>query len=153
MSHPPNSELVMRAWLHDVVGLAAASVGGTLPGDPAAWAADGFVQIAVVGGTPSMYLPVAKPVMSVDCWTNNPSSGKPPWGKAFSLAETIRPFCYGGINDPAPTQRIVDMPVAGFQRAVVFAAYWTGEPRRRPADDARFARVGGDFQIHWAARP
>lgn len=153
MSLLPNSELVARAWLRVVAGFSASAVGATLPGDPATWATNGFIQVVVVGGATSMDLPMARPVLSVDCWTNNPSSGKPPWGKANQLAEIIRSSCYGGIDDPNPTQRVVDMPVSGYQRAAVFSAYWVSEPRRRPADDARFARMGGDLQLHWVARP
>lgn len=148
----PNSELVTVAWLKSLDGIPTNGVGTTLPA-ASAWAADGFVQVSVAGGAPDRDLPVARPVMSVDCWANNPNSARPPWGKAAQLAEVIRAACYRMQNDPDPTQQILTMHVAGYQRAVLYSAYWVSEPRRRPADEARFARIGGDLQIHWAVVP
>ncbi|MGH8571199.1 MAG: hypothetical protein ACREX8_01310 [Gammaproteobacteria bacterium] len=144
MTHLPSAELLMVAWLKGLPGVPPDGVATTLPGDPATWAALGFVQVTTVGGSPAVHTPLRNPVVAVDCWANNPNSQKPPWGKASALAETIVSACYGDT-----AQRVVTMP-AGYSNARLMAVYPLSEPRRVPADEAGFARLSVDLSVSWA---
>ncbi|MFE8961744.1 hypothetical protein [Streptomyces iakyrus] len=140
-----NTELVAVAWLSSAVGVEAGQVATTLPSDPAAWETNGFVQVCpVVGGSPQMYYALREPVVQVDCYAVNPSSGKPPWGKAASLFELLVAATY----DTALMQRTLTLP-AGYPQARVMTAHFTSEPRRIPGDDASYARYVADLALHW----
>lgn len=149
MTFLPHSELVAVAWLKGIPGIPAGAVGTTLPADTSAWL-DGFLQVSVVGGSPHRDVPQHQPVVQVDCWAANPSGARPPWGKANQLAERITAHCYGNVNDALPVQRVVTLP-DGYQPARVQSAYVVTEPRRIPADEARFARYSLDLQLFWVA--
>lgn len=145
----PQNELVAQAWLRDIEGVPDNAVGATLPADNSTWAASGFVQYMVVGGSPGVYLPVSNPVMQIDCWaTNAGGSSKPPWGKANYLASLIKNAGYGGVNSPSAPAREVVLP-AEYLNARVMAAYALTEPRRLPNDEARYARYQFDMQFRW----
>ncbi|ONH62414.1 hypothetical protein CcI49_03270 [Frankia sp. CcI49] len=137
------TDLVAVAWLRTVPGVPAQQVATTLPADAANWAATGFVQVAVVGGSPNPHLPVRAPVVAVSCWACAPrQSGKPPWGKASSLAEAVRAGTWGAAG------RVVELPVGGL-RARVLEAYVLTEPRRVPDDEAGYARYDLDLALPW----
>lgn len=142
----PHGELVAQAWLRSLEGIPSNGVGTNLPGDNTTWAASGFVQISTIGGTPGMYLPMANPVISIDCWANAAKSSQPPWGKANQLAERIRFAGYGGVDSLNVPQRIVAL-APQYQNARVLAAYAVSEPRRMLNDEARFARYHMDMQF------
>lgn len=142
----PHGELVAQAWLRGVWGVPTNGVGTTLPSDNETWAASGFVQIETVGGVPNGYVPVYQPIISIHCWANRPNSSQPPWGKANQLAEQIRIASYGGVDSYAPPQRVVAL-APNFQNARVLAVNVLTEPRRFPADDARFAHYQFDTQF------
>jgi hypothetical protein len=142
----PHGELVAQAWLRGLAGVPTTGVGTTLPRDNETWAASGFVQIETVGGSPNIDVPIYQPVISVHCWANKANSSQPPWGKANQLAEQIRIGGYGGVDSLAPPARIVAL-APNFQNARVMAAYALTEPRRIPADDARFAHYQFDMQF------
>ncbi len=149
MSLLPTNELVAIAWLKGITDLPTDAIGTTLPAVDS-WADTGFIQVAVVGGTPDRDLPVRRPVMGIEAWAANRNGAKPPWGKADQLCAIIWAACFGGVDDPVPSQRIVSMHVPGYQQAAVKAAYWNTEPRRIPRpDDARYALYSGDLQLHW----
>lgn len=144
MAHHPNNELVAVALLKLVPELGS-RVATDLPADNSTWSASGFVQVAAVGGSPDMYLPVAAPVVSVDCWAVAPNSGKPPWGKASGLAEYIRAALKSGtIAFPAR----VTLP-ADYSKADVTGAWMLSEPRRVRDDAADFAHFQFDLQLNW----
>jgi hypothetical protein len=144
VSIPPNSDLVALAWLKGAAGVTADRVATTLPTGSAADAALalGFVQATIVGGTPDIDIPVRRPVVAVDVWWS--SDGKPQWGKAFALAETIRLATEG----TATWRRAVAMP-AGYDPARVMTVMVISEPRRILSDPGRRARVQLDIEIHW----
>lgn len=160
----PNSELVAAGWLASISGWSSAVVGTTLPrlasqGPLPSWATTGFATVAVVGGTPAALMPVAEPVISINCWAVNASvagaptgpinvSNKPPWGDAAQLAEQIRAAAY--VLDKN-TARSVAMPVPGYAHATVMGAQLLIEPRRMPADIAGYARYQMDVRLTWAA--
>lgn len=142
----PNTELVAIAWLKTLAELPSDQIGTTLPGNKAAWAATGFVQVAAgVGGSPDHELPVRRPVVQLDCWACNLNSQKPPKGKAYALAESIVnatwPFVTVGVT-PAP---------GNYGPAKILEAIALTEPRHLPSDVAGYARVTLDVQIDWVA--
>lgn len=138
----PNPELVACAWLSLV--FPSAMVGTTLPADNTSWAASGFVMANSVGGYSAVNVPVISSVVGVQFWACAPSSGKPPWGKAANLAETVRMACY---DQDLIGARVV-LPL-DFPDAQVFTAYLVSEPHRALSDPANYARYLADLQINW----
>lgn len=145
MSLRPTSELVAVSWLRGVTGLSSSMVATELPADNSTWSASGFVQVMGVGGSPNIYVPVAQPVIQVDCWAVNPNSAKPPWGKANQLAELIRMGCLDHAN---VGRTLTDFPAA-YNDARVLTAYPISEPRRIRDDSADFAHYTMDLQFMW----
>lgn len=140
-----NTELVAVAWLLSAAGIEAGQVATTLPSDAAAWEENGFVHVVgAVGGSPQLYHALREPVVQVDCYAVNPSSGKPPWGKAASLMELVVAATY----DDAGLQRTLTLR-PGYPQARVLTAHFTSEPRRMPGDDSSFARFSADLALHW----
>ena len=120
-----------------------------LPADETAWSANGFVTVAVVGGTPHPNLPLSRPVIQVDCWAVNLSSSRPPWFKANAIATAIKYACWHRTNIP----RLLDITANGvsYPSAAVRSAVMVTQPRRvygDPGDAARctrhLTRVGHD---------
>lgn len=146
-----NSELVAVAWVRGVPGIPDEGVGTTLPGDATKWPA-GFLQISVVGGDKDRDLPIHRPVIQVDAWFANRGS-KPSWGAANQLLELIATHCWvDKVGDPSPAHRPVTLPT-GYQRARVQEARVLTDPRRVPADEARYAHYEMDLQLAWVALP
>jgi len=142
----PHNELVLAAWIQAVLGQVG-GVGSKLPGDAASWAQSGFVQIAVVGGSSSPYMPLKSPVFGVKCTAVAPNGGRQPvWDQANQLAERIRAACFTAQQAPQE----VTLP-SGYQHAAVRSAYLLNEPRRVGGDDSAFARYVFDLQMHWTA--
>lgn len=140
-----NSELVAVAWLSGATGIEAGQVATTLPSDSTAWETNGFVLVpGVVGGTPQLYYALREPVVQVEAFAVNRSSGKPPWGKAAALMELLVAATY----DTTRREVTVSLP-AGYPQAKVFTAHFTSEPRRMPGDDSSYARYVADMAIHW----
>lgn len=140
-----NTELVAVAWLSSADGIEAGQVATTLPSSQEAWSEDGFVHVVgAVGGTPQLYFPLREPVVQVDAYAVNVSSGKPPWGKAASLMELLVAATY----DEAGLQRVLTLR-PGYPQARVLTAHFVSEPRRMPGDDASFARFQADLALHW----
>jgi hypothetical protein len=142
---PPTNELVAAAWLAQrVEGLTAGMVATSLPADTSTWADLGFVQVqALPGGVPDLDVPIRRPVFQVDAWAVNPSSAKPPWGKANHLAELIRIAVEGqAYSQP------VTLPDA-YTDARVLSAYMVSEPLRMPGDPSGYARFTFDLALDW----
>lgn len=141
----PNPEIVAVTWIKHVTGLAN-SVNTTLPKDNTTWAASGFIQVVVVGGSPNIDVPMRQPIYQIDCWATNPSSNKPPWGKASSLAEMILDNCYerrdkvSSLALPSP-----------YTPVRIHSVYASIEPRRIHNDPASFARIQLELTMHWVA--
>ncbi|GIH26070.1 hypothetical protein Aph01nite_43800 [Acrocarpospora phusangensis] len=151
MTLRPHSELVAVAWLRDVPGVPDGAVGTTLPGDASKWP-DGFLQVSVVGGDKDRDIPVHKPVLQIDAWYANQGS-KPSWGRANQLLEMVAAHCWSDrVGEPSPSQRPVTLP-SGYQGARVQAAMALTDPRRVPADEARYAHYEMDLALHWVAIP
>ena len=143
MAFLPNNELVAVAWLQSVDGIPAGKVATSLPKDVAAFS-DGFLTVAVAGGSPNPDVPMRRPVMQVDTWVSASGSSNPRWGRANDLAELVRVAVYDLEGEP----RRVDLP-SQYDDARVHAAYLLTEPRRVEGDPARHARYTFDMQFHW----
>ncbi len=144
-----NPELVTIAWLKTVPGIAAGQVATTLPADNTTWAASGFVQVGpVASGGPQLYYALREPVVQLDFWAVNPASGKPPWGKAANLAETVLAATY----NRSLMQAALTLPT-GYPQARMLSAHFLMEPRRLYGDDSSYARYGADLQVHWIELP
>ncbi|MFE7237186.1 hypothetical protein [Streptomyces sp. NPDC057580] len=140
-----NTELVAVAWLSSAAGIEAGQVATTLPTDASAWEANGFVHVVgAVGGTPKLDFALREPVVQVDAYAVNTSSGKPPWGRAASLMELIVAATY----DEAGLQRVLTLR-PGYPQARVLTAHFASEPRRMPGDDSSYARYQADLALHW----
>lgn len=143
MANKPTTELVAIAWLKGVEGLPSEQIGTTLPANETAWP-NGFVQVMTVGGSPDMYIPARRPVVSVDFWAGNANGNKAPWGKANALAELVRDACYEDDSS-----RVVEISVGEYDDARVMSVYLLTEPRRIPEDAAGYAHYQMDVQFHW----
>jgi hypothetical protein len=158
MANRATSEVVAIAWLLGVSGITADAdhVGVTLPGRDDVtgrlpWEDTGFVQfVAVVGGTPGMYVPERTPVIQLDFWAANLDSGFPPWGKARELAELILADTYDTSGSPGFGNRDVStlMP-DGYNGAYVQSVWPMSEPRRVPNDAGSYARLTMDVSLAW----
>jgi len=152
MTLRPTNELVAVAWLRGISGLPTSAVSTILPGPDdqfsnTSWAASGFVQVVAIGGAPDLDVPIRHPVFSVDCWAVNVGKKNPPWGKANALAEAIVNSVYN-YHTTDQFKRPVVLP-AGYASALVIGAQILGEPARRPADPANYARYGFELELTW----
>lgn len=142
-----NTELVAVAWLASAPGIDPAQVATTLPANSAVWAESGFIQVGpVVGGSPNPHIPKRTPVVQVDCWAVNPTSGKPKWSKAINLAETIR-AAYEQVDHRTIQRTLTLLP--GYPQARVTSTYFAVEPRRVPGDSGAYARYQADMIFDW----
>lgn len=146
-----NTELVTAAYIRQrIVDRYGVAVGGTLQGPGPdgilRWADTGFVQFTAVGGAIDQYVPLRHPVVSLDIWAANKGSKRPPWGKAYSIAETIiaATFDTPGYD----THAVVSLP-DGYPDARVTAFSTTTEPSRRPSDQSDYAHLGFEVAIAW----
>jgi hypothetical protein len=156
MSVNPTSDLVGVAWLRGISGLSAAVVSTTLPRDNTTWAATGFVTASAIGGSQDLYLPIRRPVYSVDCWAVNPNSGRPPWGQANGLAEFIRAHIEAGPRVSNFGRALTFSGDVVYKGANVIDAIMRTEPRRGPVggifpagDEASYARYMFDLELVW----
>lgn len=149
-----NSELVALAWMLEYVpGFTAPMLGTTLPRDPAAWAATGFVQAQTIPGRPaSVDLPRRLPVVQVDSWAANVSGNQPPWWKAHGLADRVRIATeneeHPWIGKPLSLAGVVPNN-AEYEDAIVWGVYPLIDPTRVPDDPAGYARVTIDLAFDW----
>jgi hypothetical protein len=141
------TERVAIAWLGSLPGLDPSMVDPTLPPPDSSgnvtWAATGFITPHGAGGRADMYLPVAHPVVMIQCWAVEPSTGRPPWNAANNLAEIIRQGCLNNGNSQFLTLPNCD------QNARLMSAYVVNEPRRTYGDVGDYACVTTDVQLHW----
>lgn len=145
MSFIPNAELVCKAWLLAAVPGLAANVATTLP-DPA-WPNNEFIQIARVGGSPTIDLPQFQPVMSINCFALKPNSIRPPWGQANELAMRVVMATYTRHYAGHPAVQLT-MPT-GYSAARVQAVYPLSEPVKTPSDPSQYALYTVDLQFVW----
>lgn len=150
MEHP-TSEQVAIAWLTHVLalpGIADDHRPKPLGDGTISWSATGFVEVSALSGTPDLYLPVRRPVMSLDCWGYDPATGKPPRTKTNRLADKIVTACNDGSNWRLPA----DLFPTGTNPAHVRVASCT-EPRRAPSDLPTYAHYSLDLFLDWVEVP
>jgi hypothetical protein len=127
-----------------------AGVATQLPDDATKWAANGFVTVSIVGGTPNQYIPIRQPILQIDAWAVHIGSAKPPWWKASTLLEQVRMACY----DLRPSGTLM-RPLQIVSRGVtyppvrVMSAWILQEPRRSYTDAGDYARYVAELQMHW----
>lgn len=143
----PTNELVAVHWLKSIDGIPSNSVATELPADNSTWAASGFVQVSVAGGSPDLYTPQNQPLLQIDCWAAKPNSEKPPWAKANNLAEIIKAAVYekrywGHLALPPQ-----------YENCRVLGSVVASEPRKVLGDEARFACYTFDLQLFWVRDP
>lgn len=142
MSFPVNAELVAIHWLKGIEGLPTDKIAAITP-EPSKYATTGFVRATVVGGVPNAYTFMQNSLVQIDCFAYNANSDKAPWGKANTLAETIK----RAIESPA---RDVTTP-GEFEDAHVHEVIVVTDPRRVPDEDG-VARFQMDVRMHWTRR-
>lgn len=142
----PSSEAVAVAFLKLNSTLPTDKIATVLPGNAAAWAESGFVQVRTVGGSPNRDIPQAEPVLTIDCWANSGASKQMNWGLANDLAERVRRELQD--NNEFFGDRID--PGANYKYARVISAWAITEPRRVEGDPNNYARYTFDVEIHWA---
>jgi hypothetical protein len=131
---------VSIAWLLSL-GLAAAA---ELPTDISTWAGTGFITPAASGGSPGIHVPVAHPIISLQCWAVDPDTDVPPWNLAGDLAEAVRA---GGFSHGTQVQLAL---ADSDQNARVLSAYVISEPRPSYGDMGDYACMKVDLALHWA---
>lgn len=138
----PNSEIVVVAWLKANVPYLGGRVATALPTTENA--EQGFVTVAVVGGTPENYVGWRLPVVSIDCWAMNPDSGRPLWNLAAQAAEQIR----GAVLEHGTVGRPVEL-LPAYRPARVESAMLRTEPQRVRGDAANWAHFTMDVEFRW----
>lgn len=146
-----NAELVLMAYLRQRILAAYGTVVGAVLQGPDelgrySWQDVGFVQPSSAGGSIDAYVPIRRPVVSLDVWAVSRNSKRPPWGQAFAVAETIIAAMYDTPDND--THAVVTLP-NGYPDARVTGFRVLTEPSRRPSDPSDFARVGFDVEIAW----
>ena len=144
MGEHPSAEVVAVAWLKGLAGLNGA-VATTVPADVSSWASTGFVQVSVVGGSPSPYLPVNSPVVGLDLWAAAVDSARPPWGVAARLYGVVRAGC---LDHAGATRALTTLPSA-YSDAQVLSAWLLTEARRVPGDQRGWAHYTADLRLDW----
>lgn len=142
MPYLPNSEKVAVAWCQQVPGFDNTMIGTTLP-KPAVFAANGFVTVAVVGGSIDTLSGERAPVIQCTAHATNPDSDKPPWGKSVTLLERIASY----------TEAVGDWEISLgplFDPVVVRSVFPTGEIRR--LQSATFASYSLDVVMIWTRK-
>lgn len=147
----PSAEQVAVAWISTIPGLMADGVATQLPDDARKWAANGFITVAVVGGSPDMYIPIRKPIIQVDGWAVNLGSGKPPWGKASGLLEQVRMATYD-IRINNRVARPLGIRASGqveYPPVRLLGAWPMTEPHRVYSDVGDYAKYVFTLAMHW----
>lgn len=152
---PPNSGLVVGAWLSGISSLPAAGmVASSLPRDTAKWASDGFLQYTLIPGSAPVDSGDARTAMvQLDAWAVSIASDGSvnearPKGKAFTLAELV----VEAMTDDVQRERF-GRPLtiaANYAPVRVLAAWPLTEPTDVPDDPSNYARVTFDFALKWA---
>jgi hypothetical protein len=149
------STMAAIAWIATIPGFSPCMVGKQVPpdaskdGTPAPWVAAklGFVQVAVVGGSPDAMLPIKRPVIEARCWDVVPGSSLPPWNMASALAEAIR---YAALDEIGCARRLdISQNGVAYPPAQVQAAKALTEPREIYNDAGDYAGMSLDVWMQW----
>lgn len=136
----PSSELVAVTWITSVSE--GVPVGTELP-ETDEWTATGFVQVAVLQGTPDLYSQIGDVVVDVSVWVGSTSSQAIDYPKALDIAWRIH-LAHLQVR-PGPL--VFDNPEV-WRPVKLASVYPVSTPRElRPGvlaapDEAGFGRVG-----------
>jgi hypothetical protein len=148
-----NTGLVATTWIGGVTGLSPAMVACKLPTDNSTWAASGFVTVRTTGGSSAVDYALRQPIVTIDCYACTLNSTKPPWGKAWHLAETIH-VATEPTNDTARRAVYRDLVLPGdYPGARVMGAITRSEPREAYGDPGGLAHVLLDVEFDWVELP
>jgi hypothetical protein len=148
-----NSDLVAQSWVRRIPAVVALAgvppVGMTVPaGENPSWAATGFIQVLVVGGSSHPDFELRRPVVSIMTHAVKVTSKEPPWNVAGRLAEYVFKACYdfdrahnGSLEVVAGTRQ--------YPNAQIIEVNALSEPRAVPGDPAGYARYMFDLQLEW----
>lgn len=144
-----NTDLVAGLWLSSLPGLNSGMVATRLPEKAeqnTSLVTSGFVTYRTVGGTPDMYIPERKPVLSISCYgfPISTASRRPQPAVANGLAENIAAAC----QNPASFNALLTLPT-GYPHARVQQAHLLSEPRPLYGDRAYWSIYQFDLQLYW----
>lgn len=140
------SEAVAAAWLASEGTLG--SVATTLPSDPLTWSEYSsyriFLQTTDAGSDLDPYTRLTTARIQCDAWAVKPTSNRPAWAAAGSLATAVARATFAGGR----IARVVTVP-DGYGRVRVIAARPLSAPRRIPDDPSGYARYTLDLELGW----
>lgn len=145
-----NAELAVAAYVRTIVTAYDTAVGAVLQGPDdqgvLRWARAGFVQFTVIGDPVNLTVPVRRSVVSLDVWAASEASKRPPWNRAYAIAETIIAAQYDTATHD--THAVVSLPT-GYPAARVTEFSIIEGPKRVLADAADFAHLAMTCAITW----
>jgi hypothetical protein len=151
----PTSELVAEAWIADMLGISQSCVATQAPQDATTWPLtnDGvileFITVRVVGGTPQPNIPIARPVIEIQCYATKPSSNKPPWFAANQRLEQIRLACYERTLYTFGRALTITTGGKEYNGASVISSVFHTEPRRLYSTIQNYAVYQADAGFTW----
>jgi hypothetical protein len=108
-----------------------------------------FITVRVVGGTPQLDVPVAKPVVDVACFATKPTSNKPPWFAAAQTMELIRLATYNRTLGQFGRALTIGAGNVNYNSARVNQACMYTEPRQLFGDARNYAIYSADLRLTW----
>lgn len=144
-----STELAAVYWIKSLPEIASLPVAVVLADAESEFedAAQGFVTVHAIGGSPHMYLPQREPVVEINTWVALPNNQKSPWPASSYIADTIIAATY----DPANFGHVLTHP--DYENIRMMSAYPLTEPTRFEDDDGRYARYVFEMQLHWVGDP
>lgn len=140
------SEAVAAAWLASEGTLGA--VATTLPADPLTWPEYSsyrvFLQTMDAGSDLDPYTRLTTARIQCDAWAVKPSSNRPAWAAAGSLASAVANATF----DNGRIARDLTVP-DHYGRVRVIAARPLSAPRRITDDPSGYARYTLDLELGW----
>jgi hypothetical protein len=142
--------MVVREWLRtipDLVGMGGVA-DWQLPLDNETWGPTGFVLIRPPGGgRHSSYIPVSRPVITMEFYAVEPNTGQPVWHTAGSLLSTV----VAAMRDESTMRRHLAMNINGvdYGKCMVQNAYPINHERMVYGDEGQYAHLILDTQFHW----
>lgn len=144
------TRLVVPAWINSIpsIGRTPPMVSDQLPTDNTTWGPSGYCVVrSTGGGRHSSYIPVARPVITVDSYAVEPGTGRPLWNVATRLiAEIVR-----ASRDEATMRRPLTIVENGVDYGKVYVANCYPINHERPSygDESQYAHVILDMLFHW----
>lgn len=150
----PDAELVTSAWIASIPGIQIDAVDHELPWDLPVNVNLGYVQVTVIGGTPSSYAAFFRSMVQVDSWVSAPSEDRVYRLQASNIAKTIqlasidRKAAERGV---AISETLPEGGVVTYPNAHVYTAECLTEPHRMVSkDNPMYEGYSMDLMFTWA---